>query len=258
MIIRDQGDLLERRMFSEGEFAEVFSLYPTVWALYVLPNRSPGHLGLANAEWLRFAERHYSCIVRCWMAHTALREIRSLCQSSLDAPTADHHLQLHRLLFDFFCSLGAAIDNMRFSYAAHPVNSVNDFEKAFSRTDIGTSLKCLYERRTQFIHKAIVPCFDRNGLLSLDSALFDDTETRWDQRRPLKISSVADLCDFYWDGFVTEMRSVWSRLLDILKANRPTSVAEIKFSPLQPGELQWSSASPSWPSGWPNLPGPSG
>jgi hypothetical protein len=61
-LIQQYGDLLERAMFAAEKFAEAFDLYPTFWAICVRDNRKPGCMTLANADWIRFAERHYSCI----------------------------------------------------------------------------------------------------------------------------------------------------------------------------------------------------
>jgi hypothetical protein len=172
-LIREHGDLLERHIFADAQFASDFNLYPIVWSLYVLQQRSPGKLGLADLNWLRFAERHYSTIIRCWMAASSQNEIDVLCMEAIDNPSPALHLRLHRLLFKFYCSLGAAIDNMRFAFAAHPINAEAAFEAVYSRPDVAANLRWLYERRTQFIHKAIVPCFNNEGLLSLDAAFFD-------------------------------------------------------------------------------------
>lgn len=257
-ILLEQGDLLERKMFSDPTFASSFELYPIIWSLYVLSNRKPGFLKLADSNWLQFAERHYSCIVRCWMAYVTHQDIASLCSEALDSPTAYQHLSLHRLLFQLFCSFGAAIDNLRFAFAAPPIDCPFEFEKIYARDDSEISLKWLYERRTQYIHKSIVPCFDRNGLLSLDASLFDDTETEWFHRRPIQVKSVAELCEWYWSCFVDQMHSSFSKLLELLKNASPATVAEIRFTPLQPSELNWGSASPSNPHGLPELPPPSG
>jgi hypothetical protein len=252
-LIRDQGDLLERQIFADEDFAGCFDLYPLVWTRCVLVNRVPGKLALQDLEWLRFAERHYSVIIRCWMAYIARKDIDRLCTDAVDAPSALQHLQLHRLLFEYYCSLGAAIDNMRYAFQSEPINAVDAFGAIYDRADIQANLRYLYERRTQYIHKAIVPCFNNEGLLSLDAAMFNDTDTHWDNRYPLNLNSASSLCDFHWAQFVDEMRGAWSTLLELLRSRRWNLPGEIDFTPLEPRELEWSSASPHWPRGWPNL-----
>lgn len=257
-LLQNDGDLLERDMFADAEFAKAFCIYPMVWSLYVRPHRKLECLTLVSPEWMRFAERHYSCIVRCWMAYTALREIADVCSNTVDRPTARDHLKLHRLLFEYFCSLGAAIDNLGIAFAEYPIESLNEFNVIYSRHNVEISLKDIFERRHQFIHKAVVPCFNGNGLLSLNASHFGDTEIRWDSPRPLKVQCVSQICDHYWHHFVKEMRAAWSSLLTQLRAAEPSTGAEIEVSPCKLGTIVWNAGSDVAASRWRYDPDPSG
>jgi hypothetical protein len=253
-LIRSHGDLLERHVFSVDAFANEFSVYPHVWARYVLPNRVPGKFTLTNPDWIRFAERHYSAVIRCWNARCALEKIRKICTESVDRNEACDYLELHEFLIAFFCGAGSAIDNLKYAFAAYPIKCLGAFEKKMRRPGAAINLAWIYDRRTQYVHKAIVPCFGAFGLASFDASFFTDTETKWDQTLPLKVESVADLVDLIWSHFVDEMRSCWCELFDLLKANVEDTGAPLTIQPVEPLTLQWSSGTPQTPHGWPNLP----
>jgi len=172
----------------------------------------------------------------------------------MDERSAEAFIHMHRLLFEFYCTLGAAIDNMRYTFDAYPVNAVAAFEKIFARDDVVCSLDWLYKRRTQFVHKAIVPCFHENGLISVDAAIFDDVETHWGHSRPIKITEVSQITELHWSHFVGEMRSVWSRLIDLLKAHKGKSIHDIVFFEPIPADVVWSSGTPEYPYGSPHFP----
>jgi len=252
--IIEHGDILERRFYSDESFRTEFDLYPVAWCLAIPEERASGTIALADKQWSTFAERHYSTIVRCWSAHTAKNEISTAAEAAMDQRSADAFVGMHRLLFDFYCTIGAAIDNLRYTFDAYPVKAIAAFEKLFSRDDIAYSLKWLYERRTQFVHKAIVPCFHENGLISVDAALFDDVETHWGHSRPIKITELSQVTELHWSHFVDEMRSAWSRLIELLKDHKGKSIHEIVFPDPIPTEIVWSSGTPEYPYGWPNFP----
>jgi hypothetical protein len=254
-IIKMQGDLLERHIFKDDEFSAAFDLYPTVWALYILEARGEGTITLADSTWLRFAERHYSTIVRCWMALECRRDLEIIASEAVGSPSAAHHVKVHRLMFEFYCCLGAAIDNLRHTFIAPPIECQAAFDRIYGRSDRSVPLRYLFERRTQFIHKALVPCFNHEGLLSIDASMLKDVETRWDQRQPMVISEVTAICGFHWGEFVMEMRCAWSKLLDLLRSYQPKTTADIDFSPLPPQSLGWGSGSPPPPDS-PDTPGP--
>jgi len=258
--IAEHGDLLERRFYSDREFCSAFDLYPVAWCLVIPQNRAAGTIALADGKWSKFAARHYSTIVRCWSAREAFKEITSTAESAIDDPTADHFIAVHRQLFAFFCSLGAAIDNMRHTFQSPPINNVDAFEAIYSRDTIDYSLEYLYERRTQFIHKAVTPCFSANGLISIDAALFDDTETDWNHPRPIKVTEITTIVEVYWGYFTDEMRAAWSKLIERLKRIAAGSVSEISFPEPTPQQLIWSSGSSNQPQGNPHFIGikPSG
>src|SRR5678815_1858116 len=112
--IRAKGDMLERRMFADDNFAQSFSMYAEIWMGFVLPNRDPQNPGFAVDEWQAFGETHYSAIVRCWNMRQSLHRIQQLCEDFLhnDADKAGIILDLQRELLSFFGSAGAFKDNL--------------------------------------------------------------------------------------------------------------------------------------------------
>ncbi|MGA7499893.1 MAG: hypothetical protein WBX00_24445 [Isosphaeraceae bacterium] len=214
-LIQVNGDILERKFFSDEDFARSFDLYPLVWKRRVLPFREPDNIDLANTPQREFGEKHYTTIVRCWMAYTANKEIGSQCEAAFVTPSVENQLKLHRLLFEFYCSMGAAIDNMEGCFNSPPISSSKAFTTIRDRPTYEGSLKWLYDRRTQFVHKALVPCFYAGELLHLNAGIFESKEVRWTDQRPGKNTEISELCNLHWSIFAGEMKKCWSTLLTL-------------------------------------------
>ncbi len=219
--IQVSGDILEQKFFADEEFAKSFDLYPLIWKRHVLPLRKPNSFQLdtdhLHAE---FAARHYTTIVRCWMAYTANKDIASHCEAACAEPSVENQLRLHRLLFEFYCSLGAAIDNMEYCYASHPISCVDEFTSIRKNTTKlhPDTLDWLYDRRTQFIHHTLVPCFYEKDLLHLNEGILENKQGEWDDQTPGKNAEISDLCNSHWRLFVGEMKTCWSKLLRLFTA----------------------------------------
>ena len=255
-LIRQSGDILEQMMFADDEFAAQFSLYPQVWARCILPNRKEGTIALTSDRWIRFAERHYTTIVRCWNARTAHADICEQCQSLIDSNDAVAYLKLHQALFAFFCLCGSAVDNLEWTFKVPPVESDDAFQKSKTRHNGHLDLRWFYERRTQFVHKAVVPCFGYAGLAAFDLNMFVDPETRWDSTHPVKIDSIADHVAKLWLQFVEEMKAAWSELLRVVKTVTSVRPSELVLTIQQPASLANFSAAPfTIASGVPSFPG---
>ena len=214
--IQSHGDTFERAMFSDVDFAQKFHLYPEVWSKCILPNRRPGTISLADVNWIEFAGRHYTTIIRCWNAWESHKNIVCQCELSIVDSTPLEYLRLHSTLFEFFCLCGSAIDNLGYTFGAKPLECMRAFEETKSRKHGENDLKWFYERRNQFIHSIIVPCFQNDGLPTIDLNLFADSKTVWESERPLDLRSVGDVIEKYWKTFVEEMTAAWSCLLGLV------------------------------------------
>jgi len=224
-LILVNGDILERKFFSDEDFARSFDLYPLIWKRHVLPLRKPDsfQLDLDNPQ-SEFAAKHYTTIVRCWMAYAANKEIDSQCLAACESPSAENQLKLHRLLFEFYCTLGAAIDNMEACFELPPISSSSAFTSIRSREPDEESLRWLYDRRTQFVHSTLVPCFYEDELLHLNVGIFISEVGRWIDQRPGKNTEISKLCNSHWGLFVGEMKKCWSTLLTLL----PKSFSDVE------------------------------
>lgn len=248
------GDFLERHMYKSENFANDFSIYPIIWNRYVLVNRKKGKLTLKNSYWQYFAERHYSAIVRCWNTMASHERIINICANSIDNNDAAAHLDILEALSSFFYFAGAAIENLQQAFAVKPLEKVDVFIGIKERmVDGGYNLKWFYERRSQCIHKVVVPVFINNGLLSVDTSFFDDTETHWDTARSYKKEDLEELSRFLWKHFVEQMNKAWSTLADELKSIQDEETP-VFIDPPTHVQPTWTSGNADFPGGTPTLP----
>jgi hypothetical protein len=259
-LLKQFGDLLERHMFAEANFAGEFSVYPEVWSRYILPNRETKQPTITTGSWRRLAEHNYTAIVRCWNTRTALQRITDLCtKMAAEGAAALLLLELHEAIVTFFASAGAAIDNLRRSFEAEPAccSARGDAALRGEGEDMG-SLRWIYERRTQSVHKILVPCYELEGVPSLDVSLFSDTETHWDDAKGIDSWCVASLFEYLWSRFSSQMNGAWAQLFDQLKDKKPPANPEEIVKVTATYTLNWSSGTPQNPRGTPNLIAPSG
>ncbi len=222
--IQKHGDILERHMYSHGAFATRFSIYPIIWATYLLPERRRASLALTSDEWQRFAEFHYTAIVRCWNTMRTVNRFSDTSASNIsEFDPAKAQLDFHDAFACFFYFVGAAVDNLGQAFASPPVRCNTAFESIFGHAvHSGRNLDWFFKRRHQFIHKALVPCVEESELISVDVSFFDEVETEWDKPRPTtKLEDAVGLLDSLWNQFTTEMNAAWSKLLEMLKRVPP-------------------------------------
>jgi hypothetical protein len=123
------GDLLERHMYADNDFASAFSLYPVIWAAHILPRRSKGTLCLESKDWQRFAEFHYTAIVRCWNALQTVRRIVSSAEKRQDETDAARaQMNWHDGLACFLWFSGSAKENLQRAFASDPIKCETAFE----------------------------------------------------------------------------------------------------------------------------------
>ena len=254
-LLKQYGDLLEREMFQDVDFAAHFSAYPSVWAQYILPNRNTKLPTLATKPWMSLAEHNYTAIVRCWNVRSAYQRITGICTqiAARDASGA-LILELQEVLVAFFSCAGAAIDNLYRAFAVDPVRSTAAGDHAlYGKTFGWGSLKWVYERRTQNVHKVLVPCYESGGVPCFDAALFVDAETHWDQAKGVKIESIADFMDRIWKEFADQMNGAWFNLYGQLQQVEKPPSQEVIMGTIKEYEVTWSSGGPSEPGGSPSL-----
>ena len=127
-----QGDPLERALCTEslanGTLAVVLVPYANVWQGFILPNREKDQGSMVQDEWIPFAQRHYSAIIRCWHVLHAFERIRVESESARAAQEGDDLsslgrilLSLHEAIGSFFSSAGAAIENVQKAFEAYPL-----------------------------------------------------------------------------------------------------------------------------------------
>lgn len=225
--IRQHGDLLEHVMFADDEFAGRFAQYPIIWRALVLPNRDPEFPTLATQDWRAFAAHHYSAIVRCWNARTAALRIEAVCMALIENPKAlGSYLDLQEHYVSFFGCMGGVKDNLGFVFDDPQVNSVPAFEQRCGAANTYGSIRWFYERRTQAVHKIVVPFFDVQGLPHFDMSAFADPDVQWDTLTNTDVRSVAEVASQLWDRFAYEAAGCWSLLLDILRRQHNAAFAE--------------------------------
>lgn len=246
-VILNHGDVLEQRMFADDEFAASFALYVVVWNAVVLPNRDPSYPTLAIEPWRGFGGHHYSAIVRCWNAYRAKKRFAEQCvQAAAGDDKAGALLDLHEHYVAFFCSIGGAYDNLSSTFSTQQVNAPLAFADAVGSATKPGTLKWFYERRTQAVHKLVIPCFLKNGVPCFDRSAFSDPDVKWDQLTN-DIHEFDEAIEQLWLQLIGEFKRCWSRLLDVLKAKQShlfTSTGPIKIVSISEGQ---SSASPNDP-----------
>ena len=245
-LLKEYGDLLERAMFDDINFAAQFSGYPKVWSRYILPNRDKDHPTLATKDWMRLGEHNYSAIVRSWNVRRAASRIDDIC--TYVAGTRAHgaaFLDLQEALLTFFGCAGGAIDNLRGTFFVPPVSLPTEAPNPLYASQTGWgSLKWIYERRTQSVHKVLIPCYESAGVPSFDVSFFDNSETHWDQARGTDVRAIDEIVGNIWLGFAQQMNSAWHVLFDQLKHVEPASGSVAEEINIVNYKLEWSSASP--------------
>ena len=221
--IRSNGDLLERKLYSDSAFASAFDLYPVTWVKYVLPARQPGTV-CVEGEWKSFAELHYSAIIRCWGVWMARKDLLTKLQSGLEHGAGDT-LWAHGLVHSMYAHIGSVRDCLEKCGEAFPGTMKNSVVGA---------LEDMYQQRHKFIHKVLVPIFEEAGAGLIDVAVMesDANKMSWSQERH-KPKYLEDVITDEGEQFVKACKSSWSGLLDELKrGGAPTKSIPSSKSPV--------------------------
>ena len=240
-LIREKGDPLEQTIYEDDCFAGLFVSYAEIWTRVILSNRDQTIPGRTVPEWLSFSELHYSALIRSWNVYSSGRRLTEIATeiagSSGDA--ACLYLQLHKEYVAFFCCAGGAIENLDGAFASLPDAPPAQFKRGLE--DEWASLEWIYKRRTQAVHKIVIPFFDLNGVPHFDAKLFADPDSRWFDNDVIDPQCLSDECERIWNKFAGQMAAQWSGLHDIVKERWPDSTA----TDVQVLERQRSSGSPS-------------
>lgn len=260
LLIQQCGDLLERKIFQDADFGTKFCAYPMVWACYILPNRDTLRPTVATRDWMKLAEHNYTAIVRCWNVYCSARRIGDICtRIAANGSDGEAFLDLHETLCTFFCCSGGAIDNLRATFRCQPISlRGNADDPVCGQSTEWGSLQWIYDRRTQSVHKVLIPCYKSRGVPCFDTSHFDDSETHWDNAKGIAIQSIDDLIGQIWDRFAIQMNAAWYRLLGHLKETQPSRQAEPAIVNLVRYNVEWSSGLPGHPDGSPCFVQPSG
>ncbi len=217
-MIRFHGDFLEQGMFADWDFACSFHTYPILWRALVLPNRDPAQPTFTIPKWRNFSAHHYSAIIRCWNACRASHRIMSVCYEAIENPRAgDLYLELQEHYVSFFSAVGAAYDNLQAVFNDAQVDAARAWDQKVGSSSTHGSLRWFYERRTQAVHKIIIPFFEANGLPHFDRSAFRDPDVRWDEYDCTNMYCVAEAMSSLSDKFIHEVGGAWAMLLGILK-----------------------------------------
>lgn len=219
--IREYGDPLEKTIYADDCFAGLFASYAEIWTRVILPNRDPQNPGRTFPEWRPFSESHYSALIRSWNVYSSQRRLTEMATeitgSSGDA--ACLYLELHREYVTFFCCAGGAIENLETAFTRLPNGSSAGFTRG--RKDEWGSLDWTYDRRTQAVHKIVIPFFDLQGVPHFDAKLFASPDSHWFQNGATDPKCLSDECERIWGKFAGCMAAQWSKLHEIVNGRWP-------------------------------------
>lgn len=206
--IRSHGDLVEKHIFGNEDFASALHLYPVIWNRYVHPNREVGGLRVVE-EWRGFAQHHYAAIVRCWGMFGAKNAILEGAASW--SGTTESILRLQSELVAYYAFNGSVIDNLNKCFAA-----LDDPTDVKNLGRFGTS----FDRRNTEVHDGIRPIFDLDGTPVFDVSLYAEQHRLWEDGLG-DLTSLHDWIMSEWSSFIGDASSAWSQLLSCLQRTRP-------------------------------------
>lgn len=249
------GDVLERVMFGDADFAAIFPVYPEIWCRYVLPYRQMHKGTLTGTKWQEFSEHHYSAIVRCWNARNTCSLIEESCQKIKQySSVGESILRLHAQLLEFFGSMASALDNMEACFKQ--IGDTKAFGSCAGNKQSPWSLCWLFERRTQIIHKILIPIAEYSGIPSMDLSLFMDIDKRWDDENNRPVTEVGEITSRALSEFIRGMARCWATLYDLMKRKCPADKPKaLPYSILHWGSFSSGIGRPdNYPDGPPHAP----
>ncbi|MBI3843528.1 MAG: hypothetical protein HY292_02705 [Planctomycetes bacterium] len=245
-MILGHGDLLEQAVFADSEISNRLYAYAQVWMEFVLPHRLPDNPGRVQPEWMLLAQHNYTAMVRCQGVKLAYDRIIDSCARVLeDSEPGLQLLALHEASSSFFANAGACVDNLEQCFAVEPLrlSGLNIIRSKYPDLD------CIYDRRTQFVHKIVVPCFLKthsNGTkeLAVDVDCLQSKQSTWDAATPNgQVTSVDKYYRGVFEQFLVAVGDGWQILYSKLKDDQARrGVSRTPSPPVLPIQ-----GSPSWP-----------
>lgn len=235
-LLQEKGDPLEI-VISQCRDAlfPVLSPYARIWCNHIIHRRVGDGSRLVD-EWMAFGSDHYTSLIRLYHAFSAKESLLNQCKRAEACKgrelTSDDYtllLEVHATCAAFWENLGSTVDNLAHAWddarrillgnAKKPGATEDDEQfsfKAISRERY-SMLNYAYDRRTQFIHSALVPKRLEDGIIAFNLRHYDSERTDW--------LTGADECEFVekkisddWTAVLKELGQAWERLFSWLQA----------------------------------------
>ncbi len=235
-LLQTRGDPLEVLISQHRDaLFPVLSPYARVWSKHII-HRRVGDGSRLVEQWMPFGSNHYTALIRLYHAFTAKELLLSQCKKAEAVKgrsvTADDYallLQVHATCAAFWENLGSAVDNFAHVWddarrillgnAKNP--GVTEGDEPFSFKAISPEkypmLNYAYDRRTQFIHSALVPSRFEDGMVVFNLRHYDSERTDWLPETEV-VESVDDKVTKDWAAVLQELGQAWERLFSWLQS----------------------------------------
>jgi hypothetical protein len=235
-LLREKGDPLEILISQHrDDLFPVLSPYARVWSKHII-HRRVGDGSRIVDEWMPFGGDHYTSLIRLYHAYTAKESLLIQCKQAetfkgRDLTSNDYSLllQTHATCAAFWENLGSTVDNLAHAWddarrvllgnAKNPGATEGDEQfsfKAISRERY-PMLNYAYDRRTQFIHSALVPNRLEDGMIVFNLRHYDSERTDWLPETEA-IESLDNQVAKDWKAVLQELGQAWERLFSWLQS----------------------------------------
>lgn len=235
-LLQEKGDPLEILISQHRDaLFPVLSPYARVWSKHIL-NRREGDGSRLVDLWMPFGSDHYTALIRLYHAFTAKELLLSQCKQAEESKernlTAGDYallLQVHATCAAFWENLGSAVDNFAHVWDdARRILIGNAKNPGITEGDEPISFKAIspekypmlnyaYDRRTQFIHSALVPSRFEDGMIVFNLRHYDRKATDWLPETEV-IESVDVRVTNDWNAVLEELGQAWERLFSWLQS----------------------------------------
>lgn len=214
-LLQANGDPFERIIAQCDELSGVLHPYAEIWSSFILPRRV-GDGSMVEEKWIPFASSHYTALIRLHHACNAKNALLKLCENIGSENGYELLLNAHADWSAFWENLGSVVDNLKHvRKEAGKLMSANDSSDEYEVGHENLTLKFAYDRRTQFIHKAIVPAMVVEGMVVFNTAHYDDEQTNWHIEKQ-NIDSLDSRIHTDWADTLKELHNEWNALKSYL------------------------------------------
>jgi hypothetical protein len=232
-LLATQGDPLERLICRDFDsLALVLASYASIWARHIYPRRIRNGAFIVN-EWLPFAGRHYTALLRLHHAFIARRTIVSLCHeasaeidSGIKEGAYARLLEIHSSCAAFWENLGASIDNFfeakrEATKLLFPKAEILQGHRGRTVSEVrNPKLYYAFGRRSQFIHSILVPVKLEDGMVTFNLVHYDDENTNWHVDREV-MQNIDSQIENDWASVLVEFGNEWAGFSSWLDENDP-------------------------------------